>query len=246
MDRLAFDQLHHKVWNPVLRRASVEKAGDVRMIQARKHLSFILETTKHKLGVLSRPHQLDRDLFAIVIVGAECTVYLAHSAYTNFFDNLIRTDPASNAHVCVGTLRRQRSYGRLVQELRISFLVGSEQGFNLLTQGTISGAGSVQIGRSLRRVQLQYWREHALHLLPALWSHGCALRLISRSNHNLAVAHSRFTVAGEISRARDASSIERPPKKRNSTRRHCLLSNFARLSKASSSATRFTSRWPED
>src|SRR5580700_3984678 len=214
MDRLAFDQLHHKVWNPVLRRASVEKAGDVRMIQAGKHLSFILETTMHKLGVLSRPHQLDRNLLAIVIIGAECAVYLSHSTYANFFDNLIGTDPASDTQVRVRTLRRQRSHGRLVQELRISFLVGGEQGFNLLTQGTISGAGSIQISRSLRRIQLQYRREHAFYLLPALWSHGCSSRLISRSNHNLAVAHSRFTVAGEISKARDASSIERPPKKR--------------------------------
>jgi hypothetical protein len=83
--------------------------------------------------------------------------------------------------------------------------------------GDAFATGLVEICAPLRGMALQRCRQQTFHLLPALRIHAGAQRLISRSDHILAVAHSRFTVAGEIPSTCDVSSMESPPKKRNST-----------------------------
>src|SRR4029077_6124921 len=57
--------------------------------------------------------------------------------------------------------------------------------------------------------------EHFLDLLPAFRGHRPAsLFIISRFSQVRAVAHSRFTVAGEMSSTSAVSSMESPPKNR--------------------------------
>ena len=64
--------------------------------------------------------------------------------------------------------------------------------------------------------------------LPSLGVHKGARREISRCSHTRAVVHSRTTVAGEIPRTSEVSSMVRPAKKRNSTIRLCCGSSLAR------------------
>ena len=64
--------------------------------------------------------------------------------------------------------------------------------------------------------------------LPLLGVHKGARREISRCSHTRAVVHSRTTVAGEIPRTSEVSSMVRPAKKRNSTIRLCCGSSLAR------------------
>jgi len=66
------------------------------------------------------------------------------------------------------------------------------------------------------------------NLLPLRGVHRGALREISRCSHTRAVVHSRTTVAGEIPRTSEVSSMVRPAKKRNSTIRLCWGSSLAR------------------
>jgi len=66
------------------------------------------------------------------------------------------------------------------------------------------------------------------NLLPLLGVHKGARREISRCSHTRAVVHSRTTVAGEIPRTSEVSSMVRPAKKRNSTIRLCWGSSLAR------------------
>jgi hypothetical protein len=82
--------------------------------------------------------------------------------------------------------------------------------------------------------------KHRFHVLPAGWSHES--RLSSRYSQARAAAHSRFTVAGETSSTAAVSSMERPPKKRNSMTRLCCGSSVASVPRASSRATRSRSR----
>src|ERR1700693_3808984 len=78
------------------------------------------------------------------------------------------------------------------------------------------GANLIEISRTVRRFSFERSGKHFLDLLPVFGRHVHAfLCFMSRCSQALAVAHSRFTVAGEMLRTSEVSSIERPPKNRS-------------------------------
>jgi hypothetical protein len=112
--------------------------------------------------------------------------------------------------------------GTLIRRLELIWrlIFYFEQALYFSPQGEVIRASAIKIRRAFGGLRFQGGGQHVLDLLPALGSQACSsLRLISRSSHSLAVAHSRFTVAGDISSASEVSSIERPAKKRSSTSR---------------------------
>jgi len=70
----------------------------------------------------------------------------------------------------------------------------------------------------------------------------CSASLIALCNQSFAVVQYLLTVAGEIPKTCEVSSIESPLKKRSSTTRHCCGSSLARPFNASSRAMRSTQR----
>src|SRR4029450_12520779 len=96
-----------------------------------------------------------------------------------------------------------------------------EQRIDLCAQLRIVGARLVQIPGSLVLAEHAGSREDILHALPAIGGQAPAPAMISRCSHARAIAHSRFTVAGETPMTSAVSLMLRPPKKRSSTSVPC-------------------------
>ena len=103
---------------------------------------------------------------------------------------------------------------------------------------------SLQVARPFRARQRTGRREHVLHALPALGRHGCSPAVSSRSSQARAIAHSRFTVAGETPMMSAVSLMLRPPKKRSSTSRPCCASRASSRLSASSNRGEIDLRSP--
>src|SRR5579884_2146388 len=95
VDGLAFDQFHDEVGKPAFGGAAIEQARDVGMIEAGQYLPFVLEAVD-ELGALPGAYQLDRNLFAELIVGAERAIDLAHATAADLLDDLIGSDALAN------------------------------------------------------------------------------------------------------------------------------------------------------
>ena len=79
-DRLALDVLHHEVGQAVRRRAAVEQAGDVRVLEAGEDLPLVPEAPHDRLGVHAALEHLDRDALLELVVVADAEVHRAHAA----------------------------------------------------------------------------------------------------------------------------------------------------------------------
>src|SRR5439155_5121709 len=85
--------------------------------------------------------------------------------------------------------------------------------------------------------------EERLEALPLIPRHGSPsspssdAQSIARLSHARAIAHCRFTVAGDVPTASAVSSTVRPPKYRSSTMRACSASSAASRVRACSSAS---------
>ena len=100
IDRPAFDQLHHKVWQTFLRSSSFQQPGNVGMIEVGEELAFLLKPRDDESRILAGAYELDRDLLAVLVVRAEGTVDFAHAADANFFHNLISANAATDPCTC--------------------------------------------------------------------------------------------------------------------------------------------------
>jgi len=105
---------------------------------------------------------------------------------------------------------------------------GNATEIQLGPEGGIDGEDLVEIAAGWDRVETESVVEHFLHVLSLFRLHAGALREISRCSQMRAVVHSRETVAGEMPRTSEVSSMESPAKKRNSTMRLCCSSSLAR------------------
>src|SRR5262249_35166531 len=117
------------------------------------------------------------------------------------------------------------------------FVMGLEQGIDFTAYIRIAVACVVEIRRTIVRRERDSLLHQLLDALPALGIHAGASPLIARYSHARAIVQSRFTVAGEIPRTSEVSSIVRPPKNRNSTILLCCWSISASPVKALSSST---------
>jgi hypothetical protein len=89
LNGLALNQLHDEIGSAIFRGTPIEEARNVRMIEAGQNLPLVLEAADHKRRILSPAHHFERDLLAVLIVGADGTIHLTHTTDTNLFDNLV-------------------------------------------------------------------------------------------------------------------------------------------------------------
>src|SRR5262249_3926547 len=124
-------------------------------------------------------------------------------------------------------------------------IVRGEQRRDFFLEARLPGTRVIEDDRAIGRIARDdgvedfadaepFLRGHTRSFEPsALDSPGAS----ARASQALASVQRRFTVAGETPSASAASSIERPPKKRMSTRRASSASNAASFVNASSSAS---------
>src|SRR4029077_7246755 len=110
-----------------------------------------------------------------------------------------------------------------------------KEGFDFRSKVGVATARFIQVCGLLDVLKSKCAVQYLFHMLPPFRIHALGPREISRCNHARAEVHSRDTVAGETPSTWEVSSIESPPKKRNSMIRLCWGSRSARFFKASSS-----------
>src|SRR5437879_4814884 len=231
--RFTFEVFHHQEIGVVLL-TDVVKRADMRMVQAGNgarlpHNSFMYFRA---IGKISSQY---RDGYKALQPSICSLVDLAHAAFAQERQDLIRPQLGTvHQYVRLAVGKSEKTIARLV--------VSGEQRFHLASHGLLH-ANLIHVLVPLVRRSFQGACEHRLHPLPLLGSHAfVSLFFISRCSQARAVAHSRFTVAGETPSTTEVSSMESPPKNRSSTTRLCCRSKTASWFKASSRATRFTSR----
>ena len=134
-------------------------------------------------------------------------VYLSHSAGGDMFNDLVGPNAAPGLQV-VGRLD---TLGRgLFEKTRRTDIV-IEQRLDLSLQLRVVLAGTFEERRLPGRVDFQGSLQNGLNLPVTFGAHALA-GLSSRCSQDLAVRHSRLTVAGEIPNTWAVSSILRPPK----------------------------------
>src|SRR5215469_11613204 len=99
VDRLTFDQFHHKVGHAFPGRTAVVQTRDVGMIEAGENLPLILKARDDKRGALLGVYEFDRYLTLILIIGPYAAVHRAHSAFSNHGDDLVGTQDLANATI---------------------------------------------------------------------------------------------------------------------------------------------------
>ena len=96
IDWLPLDVLHDEIREAVIGRTGIEERGDVWMIEARQNLPFAAKALKDGVAVTAAFDELDRDLFAELLVRALGQIHRAHAAPTQLANNPVRTDPAAH------------------------------------------------------------------------------------------------------------------------------------------------------
>jgi hypothetical protein len=109
IDRLAFDELHHEIRLPALRRAAVDEARDVGVLERGESLTLAAEAPQDLVGVHAALDDLERDALHEFTVGARREVDDAHAAARETALESIAPDRAAD-HV---VLRRIRDRARV-------------------------------------------------------------------------------------------------------------------------------------
>ena len=89
VDRQPLDVLHHQVRPIFFRRAAVEQARDVGMIERRQNLSLVAKATHDKVRVHAAANQLDCDLLSILIIIAFAEINRAHAAASELANDFV-------------------------------------------------------------------------------------------------------------------------------------------------------------
>src|SRR4051812_2438856 len=82
IDGFAFDVLHDQKRRAIGCPSAVEKASDVWMLQIGEDLSLLSQPALNLSREQTGPHDLDRDLLSIFIVGSLGEINIAHAART--------------------------------------------------------------------------------------------------------------------------------------------------------------------
>src|SRR5262249_1975051 len=103
----AFDVLHHKVWSAIVRRAAVEEARNIGVLELGQNLALAPEPAQDEIGIETRPNQLDCDLRFILLVVTARQIDRAHSAAPQLVDQSVWADLAAG-HRAGAALRLTR------------------------------------------------------------------------------------------------------------------------------------------
>src|SRR6266849_2497851 len=209
------------------------------MIERSQNLSLVSEAFLNECGIKSAAHQLDCYFLCVLPVSADSAIHFAHPAVSNFLDDLIYADAPPGAR---GGRRHRRLqiHRRSLQKTGARLFMRRKKGGNFTAQLGIAVAYAVQKRRALGGVERNSFLQELLHLLPSFRVHAGASPVMARYNQARAVTQSRFTVAGEIPRTSEVSSMVSPAKKRSSTIRLCCASSSASPVKALSNSTTST------
>src|SRR5579863_8727778 len=96
VDRLAFDQLHHKIRHAFFSGSAIEQPSDIGMIKVGQNLPLFLEATKDKTGSFAGVYQLDRDLFFKLIVSPDGAVNFTHTPAAQVLNDSVLGNPLAN------------------------------------------------------------------------------------------------------------------------------------------------------
>src|SRR6185503_7731337 len=239
IQRLASDELHHEIRQAFVRGAAIDQARDVGMIEIGEDLSLGTQTLQDEVAVITRWHELDRHFLVVLSIDTARAIHLAHAAVTDERNDLVRADPLTDPAVAARehfTATHVRSGGPIDDS--IGLIVRIEQRHDLGAQRRVTCASFVEVTIALGRVELARRGENIFHALPAIRSHAPSPVVISRCSHARAIAHSRFTVAGETPMTSAVSLMLRPPKKRSSTNLPCCGSSASSRLSASSIAAK--------
>src|SRR5690606_20208878 len=254
-DGTAIHVLHHQVGLALLGDAAVDQRRDVGMTQARKNLPLCAKALHCTFATRMTMQQLDRNALLILIVGTHGLAHRTHAAETDAPCDL--PNAKSHALPIIGSFDR---IGRdTPNDVRVEALIGAlvsiEQTEQLVVQPAFAGTALLDEARARFWRKLERLLEQFLQQCHPLgrqrrFAHGpmpsssCEISGASsiRSSMARAKIQSRFTVAGEISRAAAACSISSPPKKRSSTTRAWRGDSEPSFVSALSSAIRSSDR----
>src|SRR6516225_1755880 len=147
-------------------------------------------------------------------------IYLSHAAHAQQGTNVVRSKLCSRH-------KRSRGDGGRLQEAGGRFALRRKKRFDFAPKIRICDTGAVEKRRTLFWRYFECVTKYISNLLPALRGHGCQALLISRCSQIRADVQCRFTVAGDTPKTSAVSSIDNPPKKRNSTIWLCWVSRRA-------------------
>ncbi len=216
VDRLAVDVFHDQVRMAVRRRAAIQQARDVRMVEAGEDLPFAFETAHELARIEARAQQFQCGLLRECTVGAFAQVHRTHAAAVEHAFESPGADAQADA-IClepVADQGRDFQVRGFAQERRARRMC-RDQRVHVAPQLAIAAALRVEECRARRVVgHLDHRLEQALRVLPTVRIHACGSFAACSSpyNHARACSHSRLTVAGEMSSASAVSAMVRPPK----------------------------------
>src|SRR2546423_8735191 len=98
------DQLHKNVRQAFFRGAAVQEPGNIGMVEIGENLALILESRNDEIGVGLGANNLNRYLFAVLVIATRSAEHFSHAAHADFLDNSIVPDRAPEP--MVAALRR--------------------------------------------------------------------------------------------------------------------------------------------
>jgi len=87
IDCLAFNVLHNKIRETILRSATVKQPGNVWVLEIGKDLTLHYESAEDFVSIHAPVYELDGDLFTILVVGSHREKDCPHSTTTNLAED---------------------------------------------------------------------------------------------------------------------------------------------------------------
>src|SRR5262249_27249330 len=197
------------------------------------------ELRKEELRVHAGPHQLDRDLPLVLIVGSLGQVHRAHTAAAQHAYQPVRADPPPWESAMAGMEFRDRAMHFALHKARRGFVARQECTDLRLKRG-VAAARRNQPGIALRGRQIGGLMKEILDPVPPLRRHVPASCLTPQWIHASASRCSRPTVAIEVPSACTVSSTLRPQKRSSLTPRESDGESLMRSIRARRSALAYT------
>ena len=158
IDRLAIDELHYEVGQPVIRQPAIQQSSDIWVIERSQRLPLMTEPPQDVLVIHPAPDDLYGNIPLESIIIALGLVDGAHTSVAEFFADAIRADKRADEGIEVCLVKRFEG-GRLaigvVEELVAGVVIRREQLRHLVPQLSISAAILAKIRRALRRIKVE-------------------------------------------------------------------------------------------
>src|SRR6266550_2827533 len=101
IDCLAFNVLHNKIRETIVRSATVKQPGDVWVFKLGKDLTFHYEPAQDCVSIHAPIHELNGNFFTILVVGSHRQKYGPHSTTANLAEDFVRPNALSDTFVMV-------------------------------------------------------------------------------------------------------------------------------------------------